>query len=291
MVSRLHGIRPADRRAAWVGAGTLLIVIAAHTLMETARDALFLRDLPATHLPWAYLAIAIVACGVGMIGGRAGARPASRGMLQLALLVGALATVVFWTLTARPSPAILISLYVWTGVFASVIVMLIWLFLGEHVDVAQAKRIYGLIAAGGLAGAALGGVMATLILTVGPPRVLLPACGLLLLVAAGVTRAAGARRPVPREEGPAPEGATPALGLVARDPYVRGIVTTTLVAALIFTTVDFVYKSLVRRDVAADDLGHFFARYNTFVYGTALLVHVVLASRILRSLGVIRALA
>ncbi len=49
-------MRPEDRRDTAVAFGTLVAILAAHAMLETARDALFLDKLPAKHLPLAYLA-------------------------------------------------------------------------------------------------------------------------------------------------------------------------------------------------------------------------------------------
>src|SRR5687768_14638602 len=52
----------ADERRVAIGAFlTLFGILAAHTVLETARDALFLARLPADQLPWVYLAMAAVA--------------------------------------------------------------------------------------------------------------------------------------------------------------------------------------------------------------------------------------
>ena len=44
-------IRREDRRNLAVGFVGLLAIMTAHSVMETARDTLFLTSLPATHLP------------------------------------------------------------------------------------------------------------------------------------------------------------------------------------------------------------------------------------------------
>jgi len=287
MIGRILGIRPADRRAAWIGAATLAVVIAGHTMLETARDALFLSTSPAADLPWAYLAIAVVAFAIGLVGGRANAG-ATRGVLQAALVLGAAVTGSFWLVTDRPTPLIVLALYVWTGVFASVVVMLVWLFLAAHVDLAQAKRIYGVVAAGGLLGAALGGGLATVLQIGRLPQVLLLATGASYVFAALLLQAAGS--PV---RSPAPEATTnmAALRAAVGDPYLRRIVLVSSLPPLVFTGIDYVFKTLVSRSIPAAELGPFFARYNLIVYGGALLVHLAVASRLLRGLGVIRALA
>ena len=57
MPVRLESIRAYERRDATVGFLMLLVMMAGHAALETARDGLFLTTLPATRLPWAYLAM------------------------------------------------------------------------------------------------------------------------------------------------------------------------------------------------------------------------------------------
>ena len=54
-------VRREDRRNLAVGFIGLMTIMTAHSVMETARDTLFLTNLPATDLPRAYLAIAVLA--------------------------------------------------------------------------------------------------------------------------------------------------------------------------------------------------------------------------------------
>ena len=58
MLRTFTDVRPEERRGV-VGAFLALFgILAGHTLLETARDALFLARLPPSKLPWVYLAIA-----------------------------------------------------------------------------------------------------------------------------------------------------------------------------------------------------------------------------------------
>src|SRR4051794_16316189 len=66
---RLFDVRPDERRPATLAFLALLGITAAHTLLETARDALFLTKVPITYLPALYLAIA----GAGLVTTRIGA--------------------------------------------------------------------------------------------------------------------------------------------------------------------------------------------------------------------------
>lgn len=60
-MKRVTGImrRRDDAKDIWLGALTLFGILFSHTLLETARDALFLGHLPISHLPLMYIAIAV----------------------------------------------------------------------------------------------------------------------------------------------------------------------------------------------------------------------------------------
>jgi hypothetical protein len=64
MLRRLLDVRPEERRPTAIAFLVLFGILAAHTILETARDALFLARLPPSQLPWVYLAMAAIAVGL-----------------------------------------------------------------------------------------------------------------------------------------------------------------------------------------------------------------------------------
>src|SRR6188474_1500236 len=116
-MSALRGlldVRPEERRNTFAAFGTLLAITTGHTLLETARDALFLSKLPAAQLPWMYLVIVVVALALARV------RAAdNKGVIVGVLLTGAGVTTGFWFLgnAFGPRPWILYGLYVWCGLF------------------------------------------------------------------------------------------------------------------------------------------------------------------------------
>src|SRR5262249_12587018 len=134
---------------------TLLGITAGHTLLETARDALFLARLPAARLPWVYLAIA--ALGLVLSRGRRRTGRAARYGITAALVLASAITFAFWVATIAVRPTLLLyALYLWTGVFASWVIVEFWLMLGATYTVVQAKRLYGFVGAGSVLGAVAG---------------------------------------------------------------------------------------------------------------------------------------
>ncbi len=131
--------------------------MAAHALLETARDALFLARLPPSRLAWVYLAIAVVSLGLFVLQERSGAR-SGRAALATWLVGSAAVDVLLWVLIAQAVTWTLYLLYTWSSVFASLVVVRFWTLLGDLFSIGQAKRVFALIGAGGGAGA-IGGLL------------------------------------------------------------------------------------------------------------------------------------
>ena len=90
-------VRREDRRNLAVGFMGLMTIMAAHSVMETARDTLFLTSLPATDLPRAYLAIALLAIAELAMHRRLLPYVRDRrALLTASLVFGALVTLAFW---------------------------------------------------------------------------------------------------------------------------------------------------------------------------------------------------
>ena len=126
----LAKVRPEDRKGAFAAFLTIFGTLAGHTLLETARDALFLARLPASRLAFVYIAIAASAVAVSQ---SPWGRRRAGGAFALSRLLGggALVTFLFWLLLRGQHPLELYALYVWTGLLGSLAVLQFWMVLGE----------------------------------------------------------------------------------------------------------------------------------------------------------------
>jgi hypothetical protein len=281
-------LEPGERATVLRATAALCAIVAAHAVRETARDAIFLASLPARSLPWAYLAIAVLTLAAGAASGGLRRRVSHLRLLEITLLLGAAIDVGFWWLAASKHPGVLFSLYVWTGLLSTALVAQFWLLLVGVIDVGQAKRLFPWIGAGGLAGAAIGSTAAAGLLLFTSTRAL-------ILAAAGITAAViwlcrtlrAEVREAPLPEVPAePERRRDLLA----DPYLLRLLGVSLLVAVISTGGDFLFKTLVTREIQAAELGHFFARFGVCVNLAALVFQVVVTPRLLQRVGVIRAL-
>ena len=305
--SRLFDVRSDERRPATLAFLALLGITAAHTLIETARDALFLTKVPITYLPALYLAIA----GAGLLTTRIGAAlearrdPAKTSRFDpvvVSLLAGAAITVAFWFGAASPGRGVLYALYVFSGLFASWVAGRLWITLGAIFTVVQAKRLYGVVGTGAVLGAVIGAAAARASLALIDVRHLL-LVGACLLVATALGPAALLPRPVaePKRRGSAANepdaasGAAPSLvaqiGGVARHPYLVRVLGIVTITAAVGTAIDFVFKSEVATHIKDPrELASFLATMSLATNVASLLAQSIGVGIVMRVLGVHRAL-
>jgi ATP/ADP translocase/uncharacterized protein YoaH (UPF0181 family) len=282
-------VRPQEKRVAAGAFLTLFGILAAHTLLETARDALFLARLPATQLPWVYLAIAVVAV-VASQGPWSGLRRLSgRYGLPLLLFVSAVATCGFWLLGSWRDPWTLRLLYVWTGVVGTLASLQFWMVLGELFTVTEAKRLYRVIGLGSLLGAVVGSGLARLLTAFAPAQHLVLASGAVLALTAigpALLLQSAQAASTPSRVASLPE----AVRSFRDQPYVRGLAGLVLMSTVALTLADYVFKSAVSRAVDPAHLASFFATFYMVLNVCALAAQLALLGWALRVLGLHRAL-
>jgi AAA family ATP:ADP antiporter len=269
--------RKGERRDVLTAFVTLFALIASHALLETARDALFLAKVPATNLPWVYLAIAALSLGTVKVDARlTGGRSPRRVLAAVSLSAGAL-TLGFFALHRALGIAGFYALYVWSGLLTTLLLVHFWDLLGARFTITQAKRLYGFIGAGGVAGAIAGsGAAGGLARFIGPEKLVLISAigfalaGLLPLLfteqgsvtpVAPAARAAGGAGGAGGARGARGAESAPSLGesfgVVAHDPYARRLVATLFVATVCLTVSDYVFKSTVAELVPRKELAAF----------------------------------
>lgn len=280
-----------------VGAGlTLFLLLAGHTILEVARDALFLSHLPADQLPWTYLAIAVAAWLAAQADQRLAARFDGRRLAAATLLVAAAGTAGFYTLFGSRAWWVPHAFYVWTGLVATFAVAQFWRLLADIFTVAEAKQLYSRIAAGGSLGAVGGASLATFAQEWMDARELLLFGGALLALTSVVPvlvfpKVAPPKAQPRRAHDPAaPDPAAPDRG----DPQIAyvwrllGLVALTAVTAVL---VDYILKATIDAVLEPEQLGEFFGGYYVVLNVVSLIVQLFVAPRLLASLGATRALA
>ncbi len=286
-IERVLDVRPGEGRVLAATGGALAALIAAHTLVETARDALFLGKMPAHQLAWVYAGLAAIAFVVVPWGQRFARLFGHRNALVVSLMGTSFGTTLLH-LAPKTGPVVF-GLYLWSGLVGAVLVSQFWLLAGGLFTVAQGKRLFGPLAAGGVLGAVAGAGAANVALTLRPVEDLLLAASALFLVAATVlTIVPGDEAPIaPTAEAPAPRARL--RDALHGEPYLTRIALLVVTSTAAVLTADYLFKATAARSLSPEALGPFFARTYAVLNTIALIVQVGMASRIVRRVGVLGA--
>ena len=195
----------------------------------------------------------------------------------------------------EPGAPIVWSFYLFGDLFNTLMVATFFAFLNDSVAPADAKRLYGPIVLGGVAGGAFGSLVVNRLTDrLDLSHWLLIASGLVIVIA-GLAWAAGRivdRNPPPAPEKPTGEPVVPGNAalegarLVFRSRYLLAIVTIVGLYEIISTILDYQFTSTVDHFVSKDNLDNHFSTVflltNTFALG----VQLFLTSAIMTRFGV-----
>jgi len=270
---------------------TLFGLLGAHTMLQTARDALFLARLPASHLPFAYLGVAVGAFLFGNVSTILVWRLGRRNALIAVVVLGACVTASFWAALAPGRTWLLYALYVWAGIFVAAAVVAFWLLASEMFTVAQGKRLFGIVGAGAALGALAGAAAAGAWASRFPPEPLLLASAAVQLA----TGLAPLALPATRAKGclfcPFHNRVSfwTAVGTVRRHPYLLRVAALIAVSTITLMVVDYQFKAAAVAAVPRDRLGAFFGTANALFAGLVLVVQAF-SGPVVRRFGVVAAL-
>ncbi len=285
-ISKLLDLRPGEARPLLATFASLLLIVVGHTILETARDALFLVHVGAATLGWMYIVAAAATLVAGGLGASTAARLGARRALTATQLASAFVAAAFYF--PHPNLVSLTALYASGAVIAALLVPQLWATAAGLFHVGQARRVFGVVAIAGVLGAVLGSGLAALALTVLHVRALLPLAGLAFAASALVIRAA----PEPRAARPAAPTASDAslVGAVRAQPILLRIALVVVLGTVVTLLADYLFKAVAVSKVPPHQLGSFLARAYTAMNLLALVVQLVVARRLLARAGVVATL-
>ncbi len=289
-VTRIVDLREGEARPAALTGLVLALLVGAHTMLETARDALFLSRLPPEQLTLVYVALAVLSLFAASASSAFARRFGRRTALIFSLLASAWCVAVVWLRPATPS--LVFGFYILSGVMGTVLTLQFWMFAAELFTVAQGKRLFGPIAAGGVVGATAGASLAAALMRAAPVGLLLIVGAALLLLTAGVLSSVSSDevRGTPGGGGGGALGWVKDVGVVVRDGYVRRLAAMTGLGTAAVLVVDYLFKSIAAKEIPKEELGSFFASYYAAQNGVSLIVQVFVAGLVVRRFGVANAL-
>ncbi len=278
-------VRPEERRLTLTLSVLHFVLIALFTFSKIARDAIFLDKLPASYLPYMYIALAVISAGAIALISRFKGASTSRVLMVYSLVVAvSFVGLAIWYLTSPGTVAI--TLYLWTGIFGLGLVTEFWLLANDVIDTRAARRLFGVIGASGIAGGLAAAFAATAMgITLGPVSLLIAGSA---LGAVGAWLARRSEDLTPSQTAIAE--ADDAEALTASKPwesrYVRLLAGLFLLSGITLAIVDYAFKVLLQSELTdggaiTSALGIFYSIQNL----VALIAQLGLAGVLLSRFG------
>ena len=278
-------IRSGEGRAFGLSFAVLALLIGAHTLVETARDTLFLSRLPPERLAFVYVAVALGTLVLTPVSRWLVEWVGARNALVLTLLGGAFG--IGWFRLRPHTTAGVYGLYVFGGLIVTLLVAQFWIVASTSFTSAQGRRLFGPLAAGGVLGAVIGALLSTLLL------MRYGVDSLLVFASIGFVSAALVATFFDIEdEGVLPAAlAPPALPEAAmsarREPLAMKIALMVALSTALSVVVDYVFKARAVSAIPSAELGSFFARYYLVLNAATFALQVFFIGPLVARLGVL----
>jgi HEAT repeat protein len=263
--------------------GAYSLVLASLYALKPARNALFLAEIGVDQLPYVLVIVALVGGVTASVYGRYASSLRTDRLITRTYVVLMGMLIGFRFLIPIGGAWIFYAFYVWVALYGLLSTSLIWLLANAVFTPREARRAFGLIGTGGIAGAIVGGLVTGQIARrIGTEDLLLVSVGLLVVVL-------GLLRLVPVVEPPEKRKRHEDVGLraILESKLLRSLTLTTALIAVIAVIVDIQFNEIVDRSFTDKDaktafFGEFFAHLSAFGF----LFQLVATPWILRSLGV-----
>ena len=273
-----------------------LFAVGAFLTGRTVRDALFLAHSERSQLAWMYVLSAIFVTATGLVYARLANR-VRRDLMALisAALFGGL-FVLLWVVERFQPPGIYSVIYVYVEVMGALVLVQFWTLANELFNAREAKRLYGLIGAGGTFANILIGLLSARVATAFGTNALLLMCAVLLFVTGAASFAGGRlgrQRLFARAASgkPSPARRSGGASRVLNDTHLRTVAVLSAVTFFTTTLIDFQFKVVAADKMHGDELAAYFGYFSAAVGALALGLQLFGTSRLLNRAGVIGSLA
>src|SRR6266446_6550705 len=289
-------IRPGEQRRVALMSLYAANAIGAVVVGRSVRDALYLANRPARGLAgmyiWSSLAIVLVSWLYARI-----ADQVPRGLLNAACALGCAAlAAAFWAMfTVTDAVWVYAGLYVFVEVMGSLVVIQFWTMASDVFHAREAKRLFGLIGAGGtLANVIFGLLVSRYARRIGAPNLLwlmvmqLAACAFLARAGARLISTAPL---IPRRQTRRTLPVLSRAGLAfLGNRHLLLVAAVAAVSAAAVTVVDFQFKLAAASVLRQNELAGYFGRFYGICGGIALAVQIWITGRVLERYGILASL-
>jgi ATP:ADP antiporter, AAA family len=274
----------------------LFLVMASYVTGRVARDSLFLSRFPAVQLPYVDIATAFAVGVVIAVYISVGRRCGLRNLLLGSLVLFASNCLLLWVLARfQPASWLYPTIYVWVGIFGVLATTQVWALVNHVLTTREARRVFGLVAGGAIAGGIFAGFFSRLAakafgtesLLLGM-AIFLSACPLLVVIIwRQHQEGVAGTEPAEVIAEPGPQNLLHSVKLVFSSAYLRAIAAVIWTSSFVTALIGWQFKAIAKEFIPGKDhLAAFFGDFTFYAGILALLVQLLLTSRLLRRFGI-----
>ncbi len=301
-LAKTFQILEADRRLTLLLGLIHFLVSAAHSFFDVSSTALLIAHLGPDTLPQVYMGSAVLLIFAGLVIIPVVDRLDRSKLFAVVLAVFGFGLIIASRFAGDFPDFAYRGLYLACFLMKGIVFLQFWLLAGDLLDLRQAKRLFPVLLGFSLVGGVTASILASVLPRFLPTETLLTAAGVLLLAAIAPIRSVGLdlhrRRPAPQRFQRLSEvwkGLRRDVEFSFRTPLLRTISLFILLLALLSQVLDFLLGKAAHLQftaadgkVALDSLTTFYAILNAVVVGAGVLVQLLLANRVISSVGVTR---
>lgn len=308
-------IRPTEIRVLVLGVLGAFFTMGFGVLAGALRDAFYLGFFPADTLPYVLYASIVLGLPAVALFSRLMARRSPQKVVRAVAAIASAGLLVLYALEMMPglgpdSRVASVIFYLWTVVSALLLTSGFWIIVSDVFAVREAKRLFGLISAGGAMGTLVTGVSLSALLTRFRPVHLVPLLVVLLLLSLLVLEFVPHDRLGRRKAGPESprQGAMDGLRALISNRHLRLIAAIVLLTSAASYVVTWQLQDAIQISATTDAaraglageeavtavntrIASFMGAFRGWTGGLAFVIQVFLASRILAGAGIAGSLA
>ena len=301
-LAKTFQILEADRRHTLLLGLIHFLVAAAHSFFDVSSTALLIAHLGPDTLPQVYMGSAVLLIFAGLVIIPVVDRLDRSKLFAIVLVVFGFGLIIASRFAGDFPDFAYRGLYLACFLMKGIVFLQFWLLAGDLLDLRQAKRLFPVLLGFSLVGGVTASILASVLPRFLPTEALLTAAGVLLLAAIAPVRLVGLDRNRRRPASPRAQrlrevwkGLRRDVEFSLRTPLLRTISLFILLLALLSQVLDFLLGKAAHLQftaadggVALDSLTTFYAMLNAVVVGAGVLVQLLLANRVISSVGVTR---
>jgi len=290
----LFDIRAGEYRRTIFMSLYLLFVLFSYYVLKSASEAMFLNKFDIDKLPNLYILMAIFGGGLAFVYSKTAARTSLHTAVTWTVFLSVACLLGMWyPLRNRNATTMVWVFAVWVRLFSIVTVTQGWVVASNLFTSREAKRVYGLLGMGMIAGAVVGGEFTTqTVRFIGTNNLLFASIPLVLIAYGCYLIAVGGRSSTVTKAKAAESGeADFSFGDIARDiarsRHIQALMLIMAMQFIVDTLIDYQFKYMAKASFHGDALTAFLGRfYGRYLNISELILQFFFTTAIVKRLGV-----